>query len=195
MDWKDITIDTYNELTTYYDDKETFIDRAMSLLYGVTDPQQLTVAVYQKYLSDMKFLGRDIKPCKLSDSYTINGRKYELDMTLNDFTIAQLTDFENYKRQKPMDLVNIMSVVLIPTGHKYNDGYDMQRAKRDIGSLDIETGMAVFHFFADWCSRYVTFLERYLLHRLKRMKKDERTEKLRELVHQLRELSTYFRMS
>ena len=163
MEWKDVSIKDYEELVQYKDDS-SFTDIAIKVLFDVEEPQMLPVSVYTKYLSELQFVGEPIKPEKLVTSWKVDDREYEIDINTPSFTIGQFTDFENYKKQQPYSLIDILSVVVIPKGHKYNDGYDMDVVKSDIGTMRITLGYAIFNFFAQWCFRYVNTLNSYLKH-------------------------------
>ena len=163
MEWKDVSIKDYEELVQY-NGQDCFSDKAIEILMGVEDPQSLQVSQYLKCLSELQFVGEPIKPEKLVTSWKVDDREYEIDINTPSFTIGQFTDFENYKKQQPYSLIDILSVVVIPKGHKYNDGYDMDAVKSDIGTMRITLGYAIFNFFAQWCFRYVNTLNSYLKH-------------------------------
>ena len=63
----------------------------------------------------------------------VNGREYYFDGLLGKITTAQYIDFQNY--QKNNDEQKSFSVFIIPKGHKYNDGYDIEQVFNDI--LDV----------------------------------------------------------
>lgn len=190
MNWNDVCVDDYEELMQY-NGQDCFSDKAIEILFGVEDPQSLQVSNYMKYLSELQFVGNHIPRTPLMEHYTLNGRKYNVDLNVAGLTMGQFTDFENYKKQQPMSLRDVLSVVMIPDGHSYNDGYDMQQVKNDIGTMSVVEASNVFSFFATWCFKYVGTLNYFLKHR---MKKETRLmpimEKIQQLYQQMKEEQT-----
>ena len=82
---------------------------------------------------EIEFLQKEIPNDLHVKDIKVNGREYYFDGLLGNITTAQYIDFQNY--QKNNDEYKTFSVFIIPKGHKYNDGYDMDQVFNDI--LDI----------------------------------------------------------
>lgn len=189
MTWNDVKLEAYEQLVQWKDSKD-FTDRAIEVLFGVKDPQQLPVSQYLSYLSQLDFVGKEIPKSRLITDFTISGRKYEVNINISEFSMGQFTDFENYKKQQPMSLIDTLSTVILPKGHKYNDGYDMQQVKEDIGKLSVVEVNAVFSFFAHWCFRYVDTLT----YCLKRQKMNSEVKKqLIPMLETMKEIANLLR--
>ena len=73
----------------------------------------------------------------------------------------------NYMKEGA-SLTDILSVVIVPEGRAYNDGYDMAKAKADIGSLPCTAGFAVVGFFGRWSKASIRTFLRFLTKTLRK---------------------------
>lgn len=80
--------------------------------------------------------------------YVINGKKYDFRGYPNDITTSMYIDFHNTGRKVPEDMPDMLSIFMVPEGHKYNDGYDMDEVKKDMSELNVEDAMSVCDFFS-----------------------------------------------
>ena len=82
----------------------------------------------------------------------ITRKRYRLGETVYTFDAdpfkvltSQFIDFESLDRK---DVVGALAIFLIPEGHKYNDGYDLEKVKADIRQhLSAEDGLSITSFF------------------------------------------------
>ena len=88
---------------------------------------------FNEKCKELQFLQKEIPNDLHVKDIKVNGREYYFDGLLGKITTAQYIDFQNY--QKNNDEQKSFSVFIIPKGHKYNDGYDMEQVFNDI--LDI----------------------------------------------------------
>ena len=56
-------------------------------------------------------------------------------LDLTKVTVAQFIDYQNYIKETPVKFEKVLSVFIIPEGHTYNDGYDLQQAQQDMLEL------------------------------------------------------------
>lgn len=87
-------------------------------------------------------------PKEVKKTYVIRGRKYRLLKNAEDMTTAQYIDFqslmpEGYGKHP----VEMLSIIMIPDGHEYNDGYDKDLVMEDIMELPLVEGLAIADFF------------------------------------------------
>lgn len=170
MSWKDISIQKYlqiqdvvnsNELSEL--EKETEI---ANIIYEF-DITELPIAEYKQKIKALEFIGTLPDKEKLASNYTINGVKYNTKADLGSIQANQFIDFQNYVKKQ--DMIGCISCFFIPDGHKYNDGYDMLKVKKDIGQLPITSANALAFFFK---TQYVILLilsQRYSLKQMKEM--------------------------
>lgn len=171
MNYNDINIDTFQRLSDIYKESEgeerTY--KVINLLYGV-DCERIPYTSFLGYLKAIDFLRYDIPTTKLRDAYILNGRKYCLSFIPASFTVAQFQDLKAYQGGRYVDQ---LSVVLIPEGHEYNDGYDMEQVRKDIGTLGSVDGAEIVRFFGAWLRRFAAVTPSFLRRMLKRSKMDK----------------------
>ena len=159
LGYKDITVGRYNAdilpLIKEGDnlDPVDFQVRLIAALNGLTEKQvlDLPLAKYTDFAMAAKFLET---PCdtsavgRLADRYTLG------DVTLipcKDYeamTAAQFIDFQQLSQDVEMNTVALLSVFLVPEGHKYNDGYDIRAVQGAIAAyLSVQDAFEILGFF------------------------------------------------
>lgn len=191
MDWNDINLKQYEELRlkTYSIKQEEYTNVAIEVLLGIKDPEtSIPYTEYLAHVEELNFLTKPPKKNKLKDNYVLNGKKYILDMDIQNFSTVQFQDFTTYMKQRPTSMIDMLSVVLVPEGHKYNDGYSMDEAKEDIGSMSVCDGEAIVNFFFLWYKRLLAAfqcsLDKYLRKMEKKGKLTEEQKKVLEIMKQ-----------
>ena len=135
--------------------------RILALLSGTTDDEILNmpIADYQRAVVASDFLQREYQPAgRCASSYKVGGYDLRPFADWTKMTAAQFIDYKTYagKGTEP-HIVEIVSVVLVPAGKKYGDGYDVadvQRAIRD--NLSVADVLDIVAFFF---SQYAAFLK------------------------------------
>lgn len=163
-DWAQITVAQYEDMCeiqrAHPKDSAKYV---VEYLYGIPNADNIPIPEYSCYVAGLRrFIGDPVLNTKLTPnaSYMLNGREYNVDITPTAFTVAQYTDLTNYmKKGEGATLADILSTVVVPAGHVYNDGYDMEQARADIGEMAVTAGFAVIGFFARWSKASIrTFL-------------------------------------
>ena len=160
--WGQLTVDQFEDICElqkmHPKDSAKYI---VEYLYGVEDADHLPLHEYSCYVAGLrKFIGEPVPKSKLTPNaaYTLNGRTYRVDISPTAFTVAQYTDLTDYLKRSA-SLRDILSVVVVPDGKLYNEGYDMESAKADIGTMSLTDALAVIGFFARWSKASIqTFL-------------------------------------
>lgn len=188
--WEQLTVGQYEELlrivAEHPDDSAKPI---VEYLYDVADADRLPLPEYVCYVAGLRrFIDRPVEKSRLtpSASYRLNGREYRVDITPTAFTVAQYTDLTNYIERKGT-LTDLLTVVLIPDGREYGDGYDMRRVRDDIAALPLEAGLAVIGFFGRWSRASIKTFLRSLT---SMTKKGKVSEELKEKLE--KEVRTFF---
>lgn len=199
-DWRQVSLRQFMEMAAMQNEEpnaEKFTEKVVGYLYGI-DPMQIPYTEYLAMIAGLNnFFGKSIAEQKVSRNceYIINGTKYVLDITPSNFTTAQYMDFTTFAKDGQR-YVDMLSTVLIPDGHKYNDGYDMERTKEDVASMPVADAMGIINFFANWSKRYIATTLHFLtsLRVTKRMSKEQRRA-LKEKVKALSRLTASFPLS
>lgn len=186
-DWKDITLRQFNtiqEILETPDDYTTL--NIIDIIYG-EDTANLPITQYmQKYANALDFLMTPIPQVELKNSYTLNDTVYDSNINLSTLTTAQFVDYQNYAKKSPILTNEILSVFIIPQGHSYNDGYDLEKVKEDLLDLDMATINTLAFFFK---KLYLLLLDVFLTSLTYQVKSMKITEREKEnLYHQLNQI-------
>ena len=159
LGYKDITVGRYNAdilpIIKEGDklDPVDFQVHLIAALNGLTEKQvlDLPLAKYTELAMAAKFLET---PCdtsavgRLADRYTLG------DVTLipcKDYeamTAAQFIDFQQLSKDLEANTIALLSVFLVPEGHKYNSGYDVAEVRQAIADhLSVQDAMEILGFF------------------------------------------------
>lgn len=162
--------------------------RILALLSGMTDDQVLNmpIADYQKAVVASSFLHREYEPTgRVASSYKVGGFDLRPFKDWTKMTAAQFIDYQTYSSKgTEAHVVEIVSVVLVPAGMKYGDGYDVadvQRAVRD--NLCVSDVLDIVAFFFSQYGAFLVDSLTYLKRRAEKMKKGpEREARLEEIA-------------
>ena len=188
MKWNDVKLYQFNKLQDLLKidgDEERMIEIAELLLgESVLD---LPVAEFAKKINELNFLKEPIPTNVPPKKVKVNGRSYYLDCLLGNITTAQYVDFTNHA--KTNDICKMLSVFLIPEGHKYNDGYDMEQVKSDIGDMCWLDIRACAFFIRLWLAAYILTMKSSLVKSMKKTKTDRK--RIKELEESLNNTAYY----
>ena len=160
MTWLEISFKQYVDIDTIVKDTElSDEERALALcqaVYGINLLAQ-PLTEYRKYINSLSFLKDAMPDMTLNDTYEINGTVYEFHRNIKDLTVGQFMDYQNYsKGEKNLDTyANILTIFLIPKGCKYNEGYDLVKARRDMLDLPAPVALSMAAFFLTYWKNYV----------------------------------------
>lgn len=197
MDWNQITLRKWNEIESIY--KKKYEDEILqtadiiSVIFGISDPMELSPTEFSKYVEQLSFLKNPIPEKKLCNSYNINGTLYNFKGNIMEVSMGQLMDWRQFSTKEPIDYAECLSVFMIPDGHKYNDGYDMTKVIEDIKSLPIGDVLKLWNFFL---AAQVLFTETLIDYFKRLLKKTnlpkEKKQEIKEKLNQLNEITTTF---
>lgn len=193
MNWKTITLKQWKQLEEIsnkeYEDDILKTADIISVVYGIDNPMDLTPAEFSKHVKELGFLEEQIPETKLCNTYTINGTKYNFDGNCFSMTMSQLMDWRAFSTAEHIDYASCLSVFLVPEGHKYNDGYDIDKTLDDINTLPITDVMKIYSF---WSAGFVLFTETLMSYFNKQMKRTNlnpaQKKILKEKIEQLNEI-------
>lgn len=190
LGWNDIKLKQYKEILKV-DTKQDPIDYAaemIRILFDVDDPLSLTMPEFNKYSEDIKIIGTEIPDVKLKDTYKVNGNEYVLDGNVFEWKMSQLIDFRKYSQEN--DITNIAACYIIPKGHTYNDGYDMDTVVKDIECFPITDILKMQRFFVSAFAMSIDISTDYLMSMMKKTPNAEIMKKLAMLKQLTMELKT-----
>lgn len=180
-DWQDITLGLFLKIRDIIEVKDEYVVlNLLDLIYGI-DSASLPITEFSKYKDALEFLNKDVPVVNLKEKYEINGTVYNSGYNLSEISAAQFIDYQNYTKENRFE--DYLSVFFIPEGHKYNDGYDMNKVKKDLLDLDFPTVKSICFFFTMQSQKlYQAFLSS-LKRTVKKKVKDK--EKRKEIIKKL----------
>lgn len=131
----------------------------ISILTGVAEDEilHLPIGEYKELVAKAAFLSPDtISYKQVARKYLVGG--FEL-IPVTDFRkleTAQYIDFQTYAPDLDKYMVEFLSVILVPKGHRYNEGYDILEVQRAIREeMSVTDGVSVAAFFLTWCRKSI----------------------------------------
>lgn len=181
--WGDITIAKHKAIVAVYEkykDEEDTTLMAYDLVcaaYGKSEEwiDGLKVSEANEWVNTLAFVNERPKPTRAKQYYTLNGHRYKTTLNMQALTTGQYLDFQQLAdacREMPAEF---LSVLLIPDGHKYNDGYNLEEVVSDIENyMSVEDCMGLSAFFFNLLQISI----RRSIRSLSRMEKKARKEGL-----------------
>lgn len=173
--WDEITWREYEQLEQILntDIPESYKSvHLLSILTGVPaeDIEDMPIATVQKLIPHLDFLYTEPETHAHQFEYTVNDREYDFKGKLDEITTAQYIDYRSYMEEENKDVVKLLSVFMIPKGHDYNDGYDMEQVQSDISDMCWLDVKAAAFFFRLQLAAYILILRSYLAKTMKKAK-------------------------
>lgn len=186
MTWNDIT---YRQLldireAANIEDENERVFAIMEAVFG-EDVLDLPLKEFNEKCKELQFLQSSIPNNLHVKNIKVNGREYYFDGLLGKITTAQYIDFQNY--QKNEDEQKTFSVFIIPKGHKYNDGYDMDQVFNDILDVPVPILFSASFFFI---RQFELFIKIFRHYSIKQMKKTGLPKEVMENLEKVVNLST-----
>lgn len=198
--WRDISINEYYILKDISDDdtmqeyeKEVAL---IAFLNGMTESEVwgLNINDFQKLQVEKTWIyDFDFEKNKTFNKIEIKGNKYNVNIDIQKMNIAQYIDFQTYwsQRDNMRDIIgNLLAIFIIPKGHNYNEGYDINEVVKDIkDNIDIMTAQEILFFFLTSYQLSIKITLNYLNWKMTRMKKKsshkKEIEKIQEEIQKL----------
>jgi hypothetical protein len=164
----------------------------ISILTGLSieEIEELPITIYTKLASGLGFMNYTPKEVKHKDEYEVNGRVYEVHAEVDKICTAQFLDYTTYIKEEQQSLRKLTSCFLIPKGHKYGDGYDVNQVLYDIGCMNFMDVKALSFFLQLQYAAYLLISIDSMERQMKKMgmPKKKRKESLRHLRNMVQSL-------
>lgn len=186
--WSDLNVGRFVEIssvlkTDYEDEMEKGV-ALVSAAYGI-DARNIAFNDFKTLSGTLALLDTQITPNKVKSAYELNGNEYVLNINHTDFTTAQYMDLISAQQQN--DTITFLSVVLLPKGKIYMDGYDIDKVKDDICSMSICDAIGVINFFQISSTAFIQHLVTYFRKRMKKLLRKKKVNK-KELNEKMKRL-------
>lgn len=191
MDWKDINIKKFQDIyKAQQEGGEDMPFKLLAIVRGCTLDEVLNTPISKLsgMMKDIEFLYNEPRVPLVKRKYKFGSRDYRIFMKVNEMTVAQYIDFTAFSADYTNNLSRFLSTLIIPDGHKYGDGYDVDEAVEDIGNyMPVTEGLAVASFFSTWFGVYANHTKRSSLRKLRRMVRKEKDPQLKEKLQKMEE--------
>ena len=197
LGWKDISIrkvKEIHEVIANTPDDET-VWALIGICYDMTPEEvdNLSLRKAEEYARGISFLNQEPAPAVAKKSYVLNGRKYNTTMDLTKVSVAQYIDFQQAWPDSQEHPERVLAIILVPDGHKYNDGYDTTEVQKDIEEhMSCTDSMGLTLFFCRLLRLSIRSASRKMKSLLRKAKKEGKmTEEQMEKIRNIIQLSTY----
>lgn len=143
---------------------------------------------FSKLMANTKFLYKEIERKgykELKNKIEIGGETYQVVKNARDLCAGQYIDYKAYvSRENFLEMLPyILTVFLIPEGHKYNNGYDIvELANKFDKEVDILTALSISDFFLHQSKMSMMSSITYLKWKMKKMMKKEQKTEIKEQI-------------
>lgn len=198
----DIT-DSFNKLTLgNYEEiqavtKDEILDnldkttKILSILTGMPEDEILHLPIdeFTDLTAKSKFLTADgFKAGRLAKKYKVG--EWEL-IPVTDYRkleTCQYIDFQTYAADVDLHLVELLSVILVPKGHRYNEGYDIIELQQSLREgMSVTDGVTLVSFFLTLSRKSIKDSLNYSRRMAKGIKDKEEREKILERIRMAEE--------
>lgn len=164
----------------------------LSILTGVAEEEilHLPITEYKEMVVRAGFLDpENISYHQVAKKYLVG--KFEL-IPVRDFRkieTCQYIDFQTYAPDLDKYLVEFLSVILVPKGHRYNEGYDileLQQAIRE--EMSVSDGVSVAAFFLTWCRKSIQDSLNYSKWEAMKIKDQKKREEILQKIQEQKRL-------
>lgn len=166
----------------------------LSVLTGMTVAQveNLPITTVQRLMPHLDFLYTEPDTHAHQFEYTVNGREYSFKGKLDEITTAQYIDYRSYMQEENKDVVKLLSVFMIPKGHDYNDGYDIEQVQSDINDMCWLDVRAAAFFFRLQLAAYILILKSSLETTLKATMKGKNGKQKKQIQKDIKAMQESF---
>lgn len=138
--WEEISLKKYNEILEIIasnDDEFTRLAHIASCIFG-KNVEDIPITEMNRYIHSVSELVKQpLKQVDLKKKYTLNGRVYRM-IKFADMSMAQFMDYQELAKDVENNVHRICAIFLVPEGHKYNEGYDLDEASEDMLEMPIQ---------------------------------------------------------
>ena len=192
--WEKISVNVFEKLNNAINDAEVtgnnevdLLNKQIAILSVLCDVDEDTIAdlhtsEFSRLVNETNFLNETPKK-NVIDKMTLNGKKYDIFLSISDMTMSQYIDFQTLFPKRDKEFKRILSIFVIPKGCNYNEGYDIEQVIKDIGEyMPITDANNIMFFFA---LAYQSLTKVMLTSLVKEMKKLKKKEKDQAKVEQM----------
>lgn len=184
-----LTIGKYQEVLEAIRDYEDEHERNTALIAVLSDQEpdevlNLSLSEYKARVDGLRFLLEEPVQAPIKNRYRIGNMELDLCADLSKLTAGQYIDYQTFIKDVEKNMVELLSVFLIPKGKKYGD-YDMGEVHEAIReNLSICDALGLSAFFLALSQALIRSTLTSLIRRMKRMKRKAKTQEERQKLEE-----------
>lgn len=196
--WEDISWKKFEEIVELNKIELSELDKEIklvSLMTGLTESEvrNLDANSYSVIEQKLHFLSTKPSNDKVRDEINLNGTLYHVDIISTAINAGQFLDFKVLQSAENIDkrVPRLLACFIYPKGHKYNDGYDVEKVVDDINEyMSVPEVTSLSNFFIIQFKAYATSILRYLERKSKKWKQipTQEKKKIQEALKEGRDL-------
>lgn len=192
-DFKNLPIGKYQEIIKVSRNESLEeIDKQVkiiAILNDMTENQVLDLMIpeYQKLAAATAFLGMPSpgNHTMIADVYKIGDWELIPVKDMTKITTAQYIDFQTFCKDVELYLVELLSTMLVPKGHKYLQDYDVTLLRDDLTeSLSVADALSLMAFFFSKSQDLILNSLNYSLEEARKIENKEEREKILKKIDQ-----------
>lgn len=195
--YDDIPVGIYADMMKISDTDNPF-ERDLELLCILTGAEQsdlleLPLSEYSDLAAQARsWITTQPRACKVAKRYTLGDLVLVPTTDIAKLTSGQFIDYSSYAKlitEQDDKMAEVLSVILVPEGHKYGKGYDVLDVQTAIREhLPITAAAALCDFFAGRLVKYAESLLTYSEKKALPMLPPDQREKMKEDLRKCRRL-------
>lgn len=161
-----------------------FCDVPEDNIYKLTQQEAAKyIAIMHENIEKYNKLSKNNKYSKHPKKLNLNDNAYNIDYNVNKLNMAQYVDFQMIianAEDHLNNIVDLLSIFIIPKGKKYGEDYNMDAVKDDIQTLQMETALGITFFLRKKLENLILnklFYTRMMIKMSSWMVKDPETKK------------------
>ena len=122
----------------------------LSILTGLPEEELLhySLADYSALARGADFLATaNVETAEVRDEYKVGRYTLRPVRDFRNLETGQYIDFKTYAQDVEGHFPQVLSVLLVPEGHRYNEGYDVLDVQNAVCDLSTEDALAIVAFF------------------------------------------------
>lgn len=171
------------------------IDRQVQILAILSGKYEeeilhMPIGEYKEMVEKASFLSApELNYHPISKKYYLGGMELHPVRDFRKLEAGQYVDFQTYAPDLEKYLVEFLSVILVPKGHRYNEGYDILEVQKAIREdMSVSDGISLVGFFFIWCRRSIQDSLNSCREEAERIKDKTRREKMLQKIREQEKL-------
>lgn len=194
--WEKISVNVFEKLNNAIESAEVtgnemvdYLNKQVAILSVLCDVDEDRIVELNKndfadLVKQSEFLNETPKK-NIIDKVTLNGKEYEIFLSIGNMNMNQLIDFHTLYKDKEKNFKQMLAIFILPKGKAYCEGYDIKEVIDDIGEyLSITDANNIMFFFALAYQSLTKVILTSLVKEMKKMKKKEENQERVKMIEE-----------